>query len=134
MLLHHHSIYELRHQIIQKSPWKCLPLSDLAVDVYRFKDKVKERVRKKALALASAIFRNTLNQHDIFLIFQSLFDKILVFCSTDGLRFLSEYFNWHDTFYRASKYYYKLYVLQAWKECSMIPCAWILMNKRRIND
>ena len=35
---------------------KCLPLSDLAVDVYRFKYKVKERVRKVALASASAIF------------------------------------------------------------------------------
>ncbi len=60
----------------------------------------------------------------------------MVFCSPDGLKCLSDYLNWYgdSTLYSASKYYYQLYVIQAWKDGLMIPCAWILINRRRKKD
>ena len=53
-------------------------------------------------------WRNILNNLSLFLIFQSVFNKILIFSSLDGLKCLSEYVNWHadGTFYTAAKYFY----------------------------
>ena len=38
------------------------------------------------------------------------------------------------TFYVAAKYFYQLYLLHGWYNYYMIPCAWILMTKRRSID
>jgi hypothetical protein len=50
-----------------------------------------------------------------------------VFCSRIGLE-------GDGTFYVAAKYFYQLYLLYGWYNYYMIPCAWILMTKRRSVD
>jgi hypothetical protein len=63
-------------------------------------------------------------------------NSMLVFCSRIGLEVLSKCSTMHDdgTFYVAAKYFYQLYLLHGWYNYYMIPCAWILMTKRRSVD
>ena len=78
----------------------------------------------------------TFNKLAIFLIYNAVFNRMLVFCSPDGLKCLAASTCWHadGTFYTASKYFYQLYVIQVWYKNRMIPCAWILMNRRTTED
>ena len=59
-----------------------------------------------------------------------------MFASPDGIECLSNSENWHadGTFRVAAKYFYQLYVIQVWYKFRMIPCAWVLMNRRRKED
>jgi hypothetical protein len=71
-----------------------------------------------------------------YLILNSMNNKLLVFCSPDGLDCLAESSCWHGdgTFHVASKYFYQLYIIHAWFKGRMIPCAFALMHRRRTGD
>ncbi len=71
-----------------------------------------------------------------YLILNSKNNKILLFCSPDGLACLSDAAYWHGdgTFHVAAKYFYQLYIIHAWFKNRMIPCAFALMHRRRSSD
>ena len=71
-----------------------------------------------------------------YLVFNSKNNKILLFCSPDGFACLADSTCWHGdgTFHVASKYFYQLYIIQAWFKNRMIPCAFALMHRRRAVD
>jgi hypothetical protein len=71
-----------------------------------------------------------------FLILNTKNNKILLFCSPDGIACLADTPHWHadGTFHVASKYYYQLYIIQGWFKDRMIPCAFALMHRRRTQD
>ena len=81
-------------------------------------------------------YTTTSNGIDKFLIYKTRKNSKLVFCSKTGLEVLSKSSEWHcdGTFYTASKYFYQLYLLHAYFKGRMIPCAFILMNRRRRID
>ena len=78
----------------------------------------------------------TFNKLAVFLLYNAVFNRTLLFCSPDGLKCLAASTCWHadGTFYTASKYFYQLYVIKVWYKFRMIPCAWVLMNRRRKED
>ena len=57
--------------------------------------------------------------------------KIMVFCSPVGLEILSKRNRWagDGTFHVAAKYYYQLYIIQAYFKERMIPCVFALMHE-----
>ena len=62
--------------------------------------------------------------------------RLMLFCSLLGLLILSLCEKWHadGTFHTASKYFGQLYIIHGWYKHRMIPCAWILMKKRKTID
>ncbi|CAF1031988.1 unnamed protein product [Brachionus calyciflorus] len=81
-------------------------------------------------------YTKCVNDIDNFLIYKTKRNKKLVFCSKIGLEILSNSPEWHadGTFHVATKYYHQLYIIQAWFKGRMIPCAFILMERRRTKD
>jgi hypothetical protein len=71
-----------------------------------------------------------------YLVLNSKNNKILLFCSPDGFACLADSTCWHGggTLHVASKYFYQLYIIQAWFKNRMIPCAFASMHRRRAND
>ena len=80
-------------------------------------------------------YHKLLKNQNKFLIFNSKNNKILLFCSPDGMKCLSESSYWHSdgTFHAAAKYFYQLYI-HSWYNNRMIACACILMHRRRTTD
>ena len=70
------------------------------------------------------------------MLYRSKNNKLLVFCSKEGLEILSKstHLAGDGTFHTASKYFYQLYIIQAYYEHRMIPCVWALMHRRREVD
>ena len=60
----------------------------------------------------------------------------MVFCSPTGLKTLSLSNKWFadGTFHTASKYFTQLYIIHGWYKHRMIPCAFVLMKKRKCSD
>jgi hypothetical protein len=133
-----------REKLIVKTQSEISALSKFIPTFSRMRSTISKQKMKQRPKLPTSLkdikiegdWRLTLNKLQQFLIYQSASNNILVFCSRDGLKCLAEHVNWHGdgTFYTAAKYFYQLYVIQAWKDGWMIPCVWALMHRRRVRD
>ena len=63
-------------------------------------------------------------------------NRMIVMASPLGLEILSKAVQWHvdGTFKSAAKFYHQLWIVHAWINQRMIPCAYALMSRRRAKD
>jgi hypothetical protein len=63
-------------------------------------------------------------------------NKIVIMATPKAFEILSKAEQWHvdGTFHVAAKYYHQLWIIHAWIDGLMVPCAYALMHRRRARD
>lgn len=81
-----------------------------------------EKLPKSLAEITLGSKEMTTFQGQQFLIHKSPGNEMLVYASLEGLQMLAKSQCWHGdgTFYREAKYYYQLYIIQAWYEGRML--------------
>ena len=129
--IYEEEINELFKGLVTDEEKKKASLALPEIDKIRFRlQKRKNKLRpilpeSLKTTIVNGIYTKTANNIDQFLIYKSRNNSKLVFCSKIGLEILSKSSDWHadGTFHVATKFYYQLYVIQAYFKKRMIPCV-----------